>query len=121
VRDQRVAANRELTTLIEIDAYIMALRRLGEALNRMRERGYVEDPRFRAALWVISDDLQACCPAALEARKAVVELNGVVMSMSEHVVRLIEKLGDDEESAIDDLQAEWSEDGQYSDPPPPCW
>jgi hypothetical protein len=95
--------------LIEIDAYIMALRRLGEALNRMRERGYVEDPRFRAALWSIADDLQACCPAALEARKAVVELNGVVMSMSEHVVRLIEKLGDDEESAIDDLQAAWSE------------
>ena len=31
------------------------------------------------------------------------------MSMSEHVVRLIEKLGDDEESAIDDLQAAWSE------------
>jgi hypothetical protein len=29
--------------------------------------------------------------------------------MSEHVVRLIEKLGDDEESAIDDLQAAWSE------------
>ena len=69
--------------LIEIDAYLMALRRLGEALNRMHERGYVEDPRFRAALWLISDDLQACCPAALEARKAVVELNGVVMSMSE--------------------------------------
>jgi hypothetical protein len=55
--------------LIEIDAYIMALRRLGEALNRMRERGYVEDPRFRAALWLIADDLQACCPAALEVRK----------------------------------------------------
>ena len=95
--------------LIEIDAYLMALRNLGEALNRMCERGYVEDPRFRAALWVISDDLQACCPAALEARKAIVELNGVVMSMSEHVVGLMAKLGDDEEPAIDDLQAAWSE------------